>query len=133
MVNEVHMRWTISEELKIAFQGLYGTETLRDAQNAQYSARWMGGNAAVRWQARDWYSLAVRGEYYYDGDGFTTGIGTTESLMSATLTNSFHIRERLEVRAEVRTDRAKDNDIFTTKSETKNLQTSLALALLYSF
>lgn len=67
-------------------------------------AMWMGGALSVRVNPLDWLSIAARGEWFRDADGFRTG--AEQSLFEGTLTVEARYATNMIVRLEYRHDQS---------------------------
>ena len=89
-------------------------------------AKWNGFAGIVKYDFDDKYSLAVRGEYFDDKDGFRTG--TAQKLKEVTITPEIRLSGGVIVRPEYRHD-SSDKQSFDNK--TKKDQDTLALGVMY--
>ena len=89
-------------------------------------AKWDGLAGIVKYDFNDRYSLAVRGEYFDDKDGFRTG--TVQKLKEVTVTPEIRLTGGVILRPEYRHDES-DKQSFDNK--TKKSQDTLALAAMY--
>jgi hypothetical protein len=91
-------------------------------------AKWSGLSGIVKYDLSDKYSVAVRGEYFKDTDGYRTG--TVQKLKEATLTFDAKLDGGLILRPEYR------HDISDTQSfddGTKKTQDTIALGVMYAW
>src|SRR5207248_4712888 len=101
------------------------------AAAAATNAQWAGIAAYVRLQATRRFALVLRGEIFWDFDGYRTG--TSQRLLEATLTPEFKVTDSLLVRADLRVD---DSDqLFFQRSDglKRHYQPTLGLNVLYVF
>ncbi|HTG00270.1 MAG TPA: porin [Nitrospirota bacterium] len=98
---------------------------------ASGTAKWSGASGIVKYDVNDTFSIAVRGEYFDDKDGFRTGL--KQKLTEITLTPEFRLAGGLTVRPEYRHD-SSDYDQAGVKAfhnGTKKTQDTFALAAMY--
>jgi len=115
--------WTVTRWLAVALAADYGDD------GAQGGVRFGGVAGYVRVQWR-WLAATVRGEYYADPSGFTTG--TPQSLGEATTTLEARGRQgpvALVVRLEYRHDQSTARP-FPTPAGPASTQDTLTLALI---
>lgn len=91
-------------------------------------AKWSGLSGIVKYDLNDTYSLAVRGEYFDDADGYRTG--TVQKMKEVTVTPEIRLDNGLVVRPEYRHDMS-DKQSF--KDGTKKSQDTIALGVMYSW
>lgn len=93
-------------------------------------AKWSGLAGIIKYDFNDTYSLAVRGEYFDDTDGFRTG--TVQTLKEVTVTPEIRLNGGVILRPEYRHDKSDTTsfDIVNGKA-TKNSQDTLALGVMY--
>ena len=101
--------YAASDAFSLVFNADYGTEGVRDAisgdtESKSYYGVMLGGRYALD----DVWALALRGEYYGDPDGLTTGAGEDISLATATLTIEAKPTQNLILRLDTRGDFALD-------------------------
>jgi hypothetical protein len=90
--------------------------------------KWSGLSGIVMYEFTDTYSLAVRGEYFDDKDGFRTG--TTQKLTEVTISPEIKLDGGLVLKPEYRHD-ASDKQSFA--NGTKKSQDTIALGVMYSW
>lgn len=95
-------------------------------------AKWSGFAGIVKYDISDAYSIAVRGEYFDDKDGYRTG--TAQKLTEATLTFEARVAGGLIIRPEYRHD-VSDKQVFgmTDGAYTKKFQDTIALGVMYAW
>ncbi|HWE31143.1 MAG TPA: porin [Polyangia bacterium] len=104
-----------------------GTVAGAQASNAQ----WVGVAAYIRAQASKRFALIVRGEAFWDLDGFRTG--TKQRILEATLTPEFRVTDSFLVRADLRID-SSDAAVFQRSDGLmRHYQPTLGLNALYFF
>jgi hypothetical protein len=104
-----------------------GTVAGAQASNAQ----WLGVAAYIRAQATRRFALIVRGEAFWDRDGYRTG--TAQRLLEATLTPELRVTDGFVVRADLRIDNS-DQPVFQRADGlVRHYQPTLALNALYAF
>ncbi len=91
-------------------------------------ATWTGAALIAKYDLSDAHSIAVRGEYFDDKDGFRTG--TVQKLNEVTLTWETRLSGGLVVRPEYRHD---TSDKSSFDNGTKKSQDTLALGAMYRF
>jgi hypothetical protein len=89
-------------------------------------AKWSGLAGIVKYDINDSYSVAVRGEYFDDEDGYRTG--TVQKLKEVTLTGDIRLDGGLILRPEYRHDTSNKESF---DNGTKKKQDTLALGLMY--
>ncbi len=91
--------------LSLLLNADYGSEGVRTSlENDETETRvWYGAMLAAELDLSEAFSIAVRGEYYVDPDGHTTGIEDAE-LASGTLTLGVNLAQYLLLRLEGRGD-----------------------------
>jgi hypothetical protein len=92
------------------------------------SAKWYGIAGYVKYDFCDYFSTAVRAEYFDDKDGIRTG--TPQKLKEITLTPEFRVAKAVIVRPEYRHDWS-DKDTFN--SGTDKSQDTIALGVMYTW
>ena len=98
---------------------------------AASNAQWAGVAAYIRLQATRRLALIVRGELFWDFDGYRTG--TPQRLLEATLTPELRVTDSLLVRADVRVDDS-DRAVFTRSDGlVRHYQPTLGLNAIYIF
>lgn len=77
-------------------------------------AMWFGGALSARLNPLDWMSIAIRGEWFRDADGFRTG--TEQSVLEGTLTLEARYATNMVVRLEYRHDQSTEA-VFSSGAE----------------
>ncbi len=95
------------------------------------SAHWQGGAIATNYQFTDKNSFALRGEYFDDNQGFSTG--TAQALKEATGTYQYKWANGLLARVEARHDWSNQNFFHKGDKEMVNGQTTLTVAFIAFF
>ncbi|MGQ3686315.1 MAG: outer membrane beta-barrel protein [Candidatus Loosdrechtia sp.] len=133
----------VMEGTKLILNGIFGTEAGGGATGGV--GKWWGFSGILSQDITDAFGLALRGEYFDDGDGAMTGVatgagiedslgalvGTREKglrVWGATLTANIKIRENLLVRPEVRYDEANQGAFRGHRSD---LSTAMSFAYLF--
>ncbi len=95
-------------------------------------AKWYGWAVIGKYDVNDWFSVALRGEYFNDQDGARTG--TAQRVKEITLTPQFVVAKNLLVRPEYRHDWS-NAESFPGGSggSTKKSQDTIALGVMYSW
>lgn len=101
---------------------------------------WWSAAAYVKYQPRTWYYLSPRYEYVDDSNqgvglsAFGASGGVKQRIQSLTLTNSFRLRDGLELKAEYRSEWSNANEYFKAADGTPaRAQSSYTLAALFGF
>jgi hypothetical protein len=109
--------WQVSDQLKVAADLLYG--------DASSIAQWYGAAAYASYTLNKYAALNLRGEFYHDGRGFTTGVGVTDTNymegtvgVAITPTADINLLQTLTIRPEVRVDTA-DQGVFDGRKFTQ--------------
>ncbi len=89
---------TPSEKVSIYGQFDYGTEKVRTGG----SFDWIAVGGAAKFQLAEKFAVIPRFEYYYDKDGFITGVD--QKLKEFTITGEYKFRENFFTRLEYRRD-----------------------------
>jgi hypothetical protein len=95
-------------------------------------AKWYGVAGYAKYDFSDFFSAAVRAEYFNDSDGARTGIA--QKAKEITLTPEFRVAKNLVVRPEYRHDWS-DRNAFDSHHGTfdKKSQDTLALGVMYTW
>jgi len=108
----------------------YGTDQHSAPDGGE--AKWYGWAVIGKYDFNDWFSVALRGEYFNDPQGFRTG--TAQRLKEITLTPQFVVAKNLLVRPEYRHDWSNMESFpGSTGSNTKKDQDTIALGLMYTW
>ena len=91
--------WSVTAEMRALLNADFGHESF-----GATSASWYGANLALRWAPASIFSLGMRGEYYVDADGFTTGNGQKTALAGGTITLGVTPTPNLVVKLDQRVD-----------------------------
>ncbi|HEX8953933.1 MAG TPA: outer membrane beta-barrel protein [Polyangia bacterium] len=98
---------------------------------AASNAQWVGVAAYIRAQATKRFALILRGEAFWDLDGYRTG--TAQRILEATLTPEFHVTDSFLVRADLRID-SSDAAVFQRSDGlVRHYQPTLGINALYVF
>jgi hypothetical protein len=124
-----------TKELRFLLNADYGVEnappgaTLKDG-SAVDNYKWYGGNLGIGYTVSDVFSVAVRGEYYWDPQGFTTLTSQDTSLYDGTLTLAFSPTPNLIIKLDNRLDGG--NEAFFQKkiSDTSKTQFTTTLGVV---
>jgi hypothetical protein len=95
------------------------------------NAQWVGVAGYVRFQAVKRFALIVRGEAFWDLDGYRTG--TTQRILEATLTPEFHVTDSFLVRADLRIDHSNAAVFERSDGLVRHYQPTLGLNAVYVF
>ncbi|HXU68768.1 MAG TPA: outer membrane beta-barrel protein [Polyangia bacterium] len=101
------------------------------ASPAASNAQWAGVAGDIRCQATRRFALIVRGEAFWDVDGFRTG--TAQRLLEATLTPEVRITDGLLVRADARIDNSNQAVFQRSDGLLRHYQPTLGINALYVF
>ena len=98
---------------------------------AASNAQWVGVAGYVRSQITRRFALILRGEAFWDLDGYRTG--TAQRILEATLTPELHLTDALVARADLRIDNS-DQPVFQRSDGlVRHYQPTLGLNMLYAF
>jgi hypothetical protein len=95
------------------------------------NAQWVGVAGYIRFQALKRLALIVRGEAFWDLDGFRTGVA--QRVLEATLTPEFRVTDGLLVRGELRIDNSDQLVFQRSDGLVRHYQPTIALNALYVF
>jgi hypothetical protein len=117
--------WKASDRFTLGGETLYGQEEglLANGDNAA----WSGAAGYFRMDLSNTASLALRAEYFDDGDGVRTG--TAQELKSVTLTPSCKLGEHTILRGDLRQDWS-DQDVFEEGSKFSGDQFTISVSLM---
>jgi len=108
----------------------YGHE-VRDPKNNGQDSEWYGVAGYAKYEFTDFFSAAIRAEYFNDEDGVRTGIA--QELKEVTLTADFKVAKLLLVRPEYRHDWSTNNAFDSKKTFDMKNQDTLAVGLMYTW
>ena len=95
------------------------------------NAQWAGVAAYIRCQASKRFALVLRGEAFWDFDGYRTG--TAQRILEATLTPEFRVTDSFLVRADLRIDQS-DQAVFQRADRLlRHYQPTLGINAIYVF
>ena len=125
--------WQVTDALMIGASGDYAGQSKALAANGDIESVWWDGiSGYANYQFTDMWHGGLRGEWYNDQNGYTTGIRQT--WHEITLTCGYRPRKDLELRAETRRDYSHKRAFMnTTGAGAAHYQQSLALEALYRF
>ncbi len=117
----------IGEQFTVAADVLYGTE-----RGYGQRAEWKGAALYGRYTPADNSAISVRGEFYDDPSGFTTGF--VQTLGEITVTYEHRVLQNLFVRVEYRHDRS-NAPVFDGSDgmETEPRQNTISLSGIVTF
>jgi hypothetical protein len=122
---DTYIIWRISPRLAVAATVDYGNDR---------GAAWWGVSGYARAQALPWLAVALRGEYYADPKGFTTGTAQRLAELTATVELRGEVRRlRMVARLEWRHDQSTARVFDGAVKATLPTQDTLTLALLAAF
>lgn len=127
-VHESNLSYTITPTLSFASDFLYGKEQ----QLGGSDVSWFGAQFGFKWQTSPTYYLSPRIEFYRDPNGYTLGGGSSQSLATYTLTQSYLLSEGFEFRLEGRLDHSTLDTRFQTRDGTSATQPTVLLGILYT-
>jgi hypothetical protein len=118
------------KDLSFILNADYATEQHSASDGGE--AKWYGWAIIAKYDFNDWFSLALRGEYFNDQDGVRTG--TAQRVKEFTFTPQFTVAKNLLVRPEYRHDWS-NASVFpsSTSGETKKSQDTIALGVMYTW
>jgi Putative beta-barrel porin-2, OmpL-like. bbp2 len=109
--------WQVSDQLKLAGDFLYG--------DANAIAQWYAAAGYADYTLNKFAAINLRGEFYHDGRGFTTGVGRTDTNyiegtlgVAVTPTPDVNLLQTLTIRPEVRVDMA-DQGVYDGRKYTQ--------------
>lgn len=111
----------------------YGHEDIGPAQDRPFTlAKWSGLAGYVKYAPNDKWAIALRGEYFDDNQGWTTGTAQELSEFTATLQRT--LSSKLISRLEVRRDMTGARTFLRGPADTGvGGQNTVALGLIYAF
>jgi len=123
--------WKATKQLTFTANIDYAHEA-SDPLNGGKDSEWYGAAVYARYEWTDFFSAAVRMEYFDDKNGVRTGIA--QKLKEITLTPEFKVAKNLLVRPEYRHDWS-DRNAFDGRKSTfsRKTQDTLALGILYTW
>ena len=95
------------------------------------NAQWVGVAAYIRSQLTHRFALILRGEAFWDLDGYRTG--TQQRILEATLTPEFHVTDSFLVRADLRIDNSDQAVFQRSDGLVRHYQPTLGINALYVF
>jgi len=98
---------------------------------AATNAQWAGVAAYIRCQATRRFALILRGEAFWDFDGYRTG--TAQRLLEATLTPEFHVTDSFLVRADLRIDNSDQAPFQRADGLVRHYQPTIGVNAIYVF
>jgi hypothetical protein len=98
---------------------------------AATNAQWAGVAAYIRCQATRRFALILRGEAFWDFDGYRTG--TAQRLLEATLTPEFHVTDSFLVRADLRIDNSDQAPFQRADGLMRHYQPTIGIDAIYVF
>jgi len=111
------VNWNVSDQLKVAADLLYG--------DANAIAQWYSAAGYASYTLNKFAAINLRGEFYHDGRGFTTGVGGSDTNyfegtvgVAVTPTPEINLLQTLTIRPEVRIDTA-DHGVFDGRKFTQ--------------
>jgi Putative beta-barrel porin-2, OmpL-like. bbp2 len=122
---DAYVLWRVSSRLATAATVDYGNDR---------GADWWGVSGYARAQVTRWLALALRGEYFADPKGFTTGTAQRLAELTATVELRGEVRRlRLLLRLEWRHDQSSALVFDGQRQGTERQQDTLTVALLAAF
>lgn len=118
--------WTVTPALSLMANYDDGRDTV-----AGQAVKWTGLAGYAKVQVAPWLALSPRVEWYDDPQGATTGLAQT--LKEVTVTAECKAADGLLIRAEYRRDWSSKAFFGTSGDTTLAHQSSIAVAMMYSF
>ncbi len=110
----------------------YGHEDIGPAQEQSFKvATWSGLAGYVKYAPNDRWAFAMRGEYFNDNEGWTTG--TKQGLSEGTATIQRTFAGKLISRLEFRRDMTGARTFLRGPDSTTGGQNTVTLGLIYAF
>ncbi|MCK6587822.1 MAG: porin, partial [Polyangiaceae bacterium] len=130
-----------NEKLSLVFNADYGRETLKPdlAVDETVDVQWLGFLLAGRYAVNETFAAALRGEFYKDFDGYTSGTELDTTILTGTLTVEASPSPHLSIKLDLRGDYAivkapegePDPEIFLKgANETSKVQPTLTLGVV---
>lgn len=123
---------SVNKKISLAFNASLNQSRIRNHEtktNDPYKA-WWGAAAYLSYDAKEWFGLSLRSEWFNDEKGIK-GLGTT--ILANTVSASFKY-DALTIIPEIRIEQAA-NTVYNNSSATKNIKTDAAfiVAAVYKF
>jgi hypothetical protein len=120
---------TPTKDLHLLFNATFDHDEVPGAKG-NVAVNWYGANLALRYAFTDQFSLAGRGEVYWDPDGYSTGTGKSTRVVDGTLTLGISPTPNFLVKLDGRVDGA--NAAFFKKGEagTSKVQVTTTLGVV---
>jgi hypothetical protein len=96
-----------------------------------YSAQWAGFAAYARFQAVSRFAVVLRGEAFWDIDGYRTG--TAQTVLEATLTPEIKLTDAFLLRGDLRVDYSDQHVFQQSAGLFRRYQPTLGLNAIYIF
>lgn len=120
--------YNVTKQLAVMANVDYGTQEYGTATGG--TATWVGFAGYAKYDLTEQWSLALRGEYFDDQDGFRTG--TAQKLKEFTFTVGYAPVSSVVLRAEYRHDWS-NKSVFTEENGVTKSQNTLAIEGIYRF
>jgi len=98
---------------------------------AATNAQWVGVAAYIRCQATKRFALVLRGEAFWDFDGYRTG--TAQRILEATLTPELRVTDSFLVRADLRIDNSDQAVFQRSDGLLRHYQPTIGINAIYVF
>ena len=118
--------YTATPTVSLAANYDYGRDTISGA-----AVTWQGIAGYLRYQARPWFAITPRVEYYDDPDGVTTGV--EQKVKEVTLTGEFAAKSGVQMRVEFRRDFSNEPFFLKDTDTHVNAQSTLTVGVIYTF
>lgn len=127
--------WSATSKLSFAADFLVGHED--DILGPEKSAMWTAVAGYARYSIAKQFSIAVRGETFYDSDGVRTGHAQTLTGFTFTpeyrrIINLGRLPAKLVFRGDLRYDHS-DTPVFVTRHQPSHRQCTMAVNMIYAF
>jgi len=119
----------LCESVSLNLNVVYGSED--NARGANLDGEWLGVSGIIRYDANEWFSLNLRGQYFDDQDGVRSS--TNQTLTAVTITPEVRVNNNMVVRAEFRHDASSATPFKNDNGLFKDTQDTVAFNALFYF